>query len=290
MDFRAKIVQHLPQLAITTYREVSGWDNVACIVNEQMVFRFPTTVENRLPIVAEGKLLARLQPMLAIAVPQFQFLCEDGEAICSYYEMVKGEPLTPDLLHALPVGEQEQTAKAIAAFMTAMHQLTPDGDAFRREHDECYWQSHLDEVEEHIYPLLTAAERVRVAEFFQGLLEQVRRPDVAKAILHGDISPSHLLYDKERHRLNGVIDFGDAAIGDPAYEFYRLYDEYGADFARKVYRYYPLFAADSGFYTRMAQYYSKHPVFHELLYAIELQDGEKIAAERAKIAALFGYE
>jgi aminoglycoside 2''-phosphotransferase len=36
------------------------------------------------------------------------------------------------------------------------------------------------------------------------------------ALLHGDLSPDHILDDATADRLTGIIDFGDACLGDPA--------------------------------------------------------------------------
>ncbi|WP_369903440.1 hypothetical protein [Bacillus manliponensis] len=68
------------------------------------------------------------------------------------------------------------------------------------------------------------------------------------------------------------MDFDDACIGDPAYDFYRLYDDYGASFTRLVYNYYKEqtpFPNDVTFFERM-DHHQHHAVFHELLYSIKI--------------------
>jgi aminoglycoside 2''-phosphotransferase len=47
------------------------------------------------------------------------------------------------------------------------------------------------------------------------------------AVLHGDLSPDHFLADTEQARLTGVIDWGDARIGDPAWDLVYIYEDYG---------------------------------------------------------------
>jgi len=42
-------------------------------------------------------------------------------------------------------------------------------------------------------------------------------PSPAPSVLcHGDVAPEHLYLEPERHRLTGIIDWGDACFGDPA--------------------------------------------------------------------------
>lgn len=48
-------------------------------------------------------------------------------------------------------------------------------------------------------------------------------------LLHGDLSPEHLLVDAVRGEITGVIDWGDVAIGNPARDFIYFYD-WGPDF------------------------------------------------------------
>jgi aminoglycoside phosphotransferase (APT) family kinase protein len=59
----------------------------------------------------------------------------------------------------------------------------------------------------------------------EGLLEGT------PVILHGDISPGHVLADSEGS-LTGVIDWGDVAFGDPARDLIFLYEDWGDDFLR----------------------------------------------------------
>ena len=57
-----------------------------------------------------------------------------------------------------------------------------------------------------------------------------------------------------------MIDFGDMLIGDPAWDFLWLYEDYGADFLRRVLRFYR--AADESALIKRVYNYS-------LLQAIE---------------------
>ena len=41
----------------------------------------------------------------------------------------------------------------------------------------------------------------------------------ALAVIHGDFTDDHILLESVDGRLAGVIDFTDACLGDPAYDF-----------------------------------------------------------------------
>jgi aminoglycoside phosphotransferase (APT) family kinase protein len=56
--------------------------------------------------------------------------------------------------------------------------------------------------------------------------------------LHGDFSPDNLIVDADSGRLVGVIDWGNAAIGDPALDFVPLVLARGWKFASAVFQAY----------------------------------------------------
>jgi aminoglycoside 2''-phosphotransferase len=60
------------------------------------------------------------------------------------------------------------------------------------------------------------------------------------AIIHGDLSQDHILFDPETERISGVIDFSDAIISSPLLDFMYLYHAYGEEFLRLLWSYYPV--------------------------------------------------
>ena len=51
-------------------------------------------------------------------------------------------------------------------------------------------------------------------------------------MLHGDLSPDHILADAGRAGLAGIIDWGDARLGDPAWDLVYIREDYGPDTLR----------------------------------------------------------
>jgi aminoglycoside phosphotransferase (APT) family kinase protein len=58
---------------------------------------------------------------------------------------------------------------------------------------------------------------VRTDGFFESLPAIV--DDAPRVLIHGDITEDHILLAPDGERLSGVIDFTDAAVGDPAFDF-----------------------------------------------------------------------
>ncbi len=59
------------------------------------------------------------------------------------------------------------------------------------------------------------------------------------ALIHGDLALYHILYDSEEKRINGVIDFGVAGLGDPATDLGSLINCYGETLVGKMVNAYP---------------------------------------------------
>lgn len=76
----------------------------------------------------------------------------------------------------------------------------------------------------------------------------------ALALLNGDVSPGHVLIDGTPRRLSGVIDWGDAVLGDPARDFIFLYEDWGDDFLGLALEGYGA-AGDPGFLARVQLHY-----------------------------------
>jgi aminoglycoside phosphotransferase (APT) family kinase protein len=78
--------------------------------------------------------------------------------------------------------------------------------------------------------------------------------------LHGDFMPDNIIVDPETGRLVGIIDWGNAAIGDPALDFIWFVLWRGWDFARSVLDAYEL-PVDDGMVERVG--------FHARIRAVE---------------------
>ena len=71
--------------------------------------------------------------------------------------------------------------------------------------------------------------------------------------LHGDFGPPNIIVDVSTGRLAGVIDWGNAALGDRARDFLRLVLELGWDFTHRVLDAYGL-PVDEEFLRRLRRY------------------------------------
>lgn len=104
-------------------------------------------------------------------------------------------------------------------------------------------------------------------------------------LIHCDLACEHILCDPERGVLTGVIDWGDATIGDPALDFVGLHVERGREFTERVLAHYPG-TVDAAFWRRMDFYLCYGP-FSELLYGAYSASEKFIAQGIEGLYAMF---
>ena len=128
----------------------------------------------------------------------------------------------------------------IGTFLTALHRfpvseaqragvLGGNVEDWRREYLGLYGEVR------HVAPLLTLTEQARVAAFWGHYLDDAANLDFTPTLIHRDLTEEHILMSTETGRLSGIIDWGDASIGDPAMDFAGLSRCLGDAFTQRVF-------------------------------------------------------
>ncbi|HEU0026931.1 MAG TPA: phosphotransferase [Ktedonobacterales bacterium] len=217
-----------------------GWDSLALLVNGHWLLR----VARRPEVGASLSREARLLPVIAAAVapvrvPVFTItrLEGPGPAVVGY-EAIQGAPLAPESLAGTEAGAAA-IAREVARFLTALHSapikqavgvgLTPaSAEAWRAEYAALRAWSRA-----HAAPLLPPDTRARLERLWAGYLDEPGNFRFQPVLIHRDLGIEHVLLEADG-RLAGVIDWGDAAIGDPAIDFAGFLGGLGEPFTRWV--------------------------------------------------------
>lgn len=202
------------------------------LVNDSHVFRFAKHASATAAMQRESCLLPLLQPFITVAIPNIQVAGVQrvsGQGMMGY-RFLSGETLEAELLESLPADIQAVLIAQMVAFAHHLHAIP------LTQIDGC--NLPLLEPLPHLTTLITRGRRAvapllkeGVWEYYEQLLKFYSRDPTLHtyqpALLHGDLSPNHFLADTERGRLTGVIDFGDACIGDPAWDLRYICEDYG---------------------------------------------------------------
>lgn len=177
-----------------------GWDFTVLILEDSWVLRVP---RHRLAVEELEKeiaLLPAIADRLPVQVPRFAQISR--EPLYVGYPLIRGRPYV------------NEDPSGVRTFLAALHGIPVDEvPAPHPDWLETY-RRQADEFRRVVLPLLDPDERSRG----EAMLAEVETlTGFSPALTHSDIAPLHLrVHDA---RLVGVIDWGDARIGDPAIDY-----------------------------------------------------------------------
>lgn len=227
----------------------SGEDHAVVVLDDRWVFRFPRSAAAAAGGVAERRLLAALNPISPIATPRYEYVSRAGDF--GGYQMIAGEELTEAVFAALPREAQGGVLDEIGRFLGVLHTqpqalVSRTGDETPIEGAAWFSDRYVERrgrLAEALGPALLAA----IDRFYEAFPAAVSTTETA--VIHRDFSEDHILLDPQTRRLAGVIDFTDAALGDPAFDFAFLWS-YGRWAPPRALRSYASGADPAGILTR----------------------------------------
>lgn len=245
--YTQQIAQAEPNLQIeTTQFNQEGLVNDVLIVNGRRVFRFPKHDWAIDHLRQEANCLALARQHVSLPLPDWTMY--ESEALGHpfvAYDWIPGEALTRTILLRLPLADQQAIAQQLGTFLYQLHTV-PMSEVEKggirpsvTNRTPERWQKLYDDVHEKLFPLLMQFARDWVEQHFAPVLQDPTFMACEPCFMNGDLGPYHLLYNRDTQRLNGIIDFGTAGVGDPATDFGCLIDQYGESFLRQMAPFYP---------------------------------------------------
>ena len=264
--YTPRIIEIAPRLQIDSlvYNN-DGLANDVLIANGELVFRFAKDENAVQALHKEALILERLAPYLELEIPRPFYLNQDAMA----YRLVPGETFSLRRLQELDDAGQQAVAGQLAGFLRAMHNLPldesiPSTSAPGREGWQRIWQG----VQERVFPLLLAHQRVWATELFHEFLGDEAAFDHTPRLIHGDLGPHHILFDHHTRRINGIIDFGVGGAGDPATDLGLLLQVYGESFVRRLLPVYP----EAEQYLPRARFFAQAIEFQWVLLGLKYEE------------------
>jgi len=237
--YSAWIADQFPELRIRTVESLGeGYRNIAILVNGEWVFRFPKSRQGAEELNKEIHLLPLLAGRVKIGIPQFVYIGiqEDGRPFAGYRK-VEGEILGEDGISSVSDYARERLAAQLGDFMNDLN-ACPVEAAIQAgvpvQHLANDIHGLKTAAERQVYPHLEPTARDYLNRRFQSYLEEEAYSRYTPALIHADLSPDHFLTDSHRSALTGIIDFGDAAISDPDYDYLYVLEDCGESFTRQV--------------------------------------------------------
>ncbi|GAA2086846.1 phosphotransferase family protein [Actinomadura alba] len=218
----------VPDLRVGSVAHIGeGVDNLAYEVNGELVVRFskePDPVRRAELISAEAELLAAIAKISTLPVPEPVFT--DPERGCWAYPKLPGVPLL-DLPPAQRLVHGPAVAAALGSLLAALHAVPIEEMARFVGPDEvppAEWRDEAAENYAAVFSEIPAVRRTHVEAFLAA-----PPPPGAGALVfsHNDLGIEHVLVAPATGAITGVIDWSDAALVDPAYDFGLIHRDLG---------------------------------------------------------------
>jgi aminoglycoside 2''-phosphotransferase len=247
----ATFVRHItaryPALVVRSARiEPAGQRCSVLVINDTIVFRFPRTQVEVDALSIEASILRAVRDDLPLPTPDLAYENLGTRAVGTTflgYPRLPGEPLWPDILNALGAATRLSAAAQLALFLQGLHSVPasalPIDLPLRDDHDE--WSELYGRVRDKLFPMMRPEKRAMVAEHFERYLAEWDRASYQPVLRHGDFGPSNILFDVDSRTISGIVDFGSAALGDPALDIAGVMGPfgYGETFVRSFVGSYP---------------------------------------------------
>lgn len=253
-----------------------GLLNDVVFVNGGLVFRFAKRDFFYKDPREEARVLRLLRRHVTLPVPEPFYASEDALA----YPLIPGEALRRDVLMRLAEDDQQAVADQLAQFFRELHGVpveeakaagVPPADALVSYEG---WVAVYARIREKVFPLLARHAREWAAEHFESHLSDRGNFDWEPKMVDTDVPAYHVLFDRSRRRVSGIIDFGCAGLGDPAVDFGVVINSYGESFLERFYAVYP----EARSYLKRARFYAGAIELRWVLQGLERGDPFWLAA------------
>jgi aminoglycoside 2''-phosphotransferase len=261
---------------------LEGWDNVVVEVNDTMVFRFTRREEVQKQFLKEIELLPVLVENLSLKVPLPIHTRMDASPYFMSYQKIEGVPLKSSTVN----NYLENVSSSIGVFLSELHRIK--GDKLNRIDylDPSAWKTQyqmlFNRIESELSENFNRRIWRRINYVFNSYLSDPENFIFEPVLCHRDLSGEHILHVIGTP--TGVIDWGDACFGDPAFDLTGLYADYGRSFAENISRRVELPAS----YMERCEFYVMVIPFYEALFGLDTENPDRLDNGLRRIKSVFG--
>ncbi|GAA0363817.1 hypothetical protein GCM10009530_11880 [Microbispora corallina] len=269
-EVRDIVAAQLPRCRIDSVDLLgAGQDNTAYEVDGELIVRFsdePDPQRRAAKVNDEAELLAAVAAISPLPVPEPAFTV--AERGCLAYVKIPGVPLID-----LPLPQRSAHSMSIAAalgeLLSVLHRAPLARMAELVDADDqpnAVWLAEAAEMYDTLASWVPAAHRPAVEAF----LATPPPADGQELVFsHNDLGIEHVLVDPDTGKVTGIIDWSDAAIVDPAYDFGLICRDLGPQAVRVALRDYHADPHEIEAISTRAVFYARCSVLEDLAYGVE---------------------
>lgn len=261
-----EIIKKSFHIHISTIHFIGGGSYRVFEVNNNLIFKFTHEVPPEL-LKREKDVCDSIRDNLSVPIPHYLYFSDT----CPSFKAVGGyQKLEGTSLEKIPTFDQTKIAHQIGQFLSELHVINPN-EEFSHEKAHTELTEFYHHIQKAAFPLLNKKEQQWTHSLFEDFLDDRKYWHFAPVFVHGDFDSSNMLY-QSGEGICGIIDFEEAGMGDPAWDFCCLLAEYGSTFLKTVLKSYQGIKDET--LLKRIRFHSKRTIFHEILYGIEYNQPE----------------
>ncbi|MER7334061.1 phosphotransferase [Micromonospora sp. NPDC000119] len=279
---------HLPDIHVTSVVPLgAGLDNISYEVNDDLVVRISRDLdadERTGRATRECRLLQVVASASPLPVPQP--LPAAAELGVLAYPKLRGRPLLsiPEASRAALI---PSVATVLGDLLRALHAIPADRVAGLVDIDETpltEWHREAEEFYSTVAGGIPPGHRPAVDAFFRSAPPPEPRTSVFS---HNDLGIEHVLVDPDNGEVTGIIDWSDAAITDPAYDFGLICRDLGPHALDLALARYDAPGPDRTGLPDRAVFYARCSLFEDLSYGVDTGQNAYVSKSLEAMTWLF---
>ena len=261
---------------------LEGWDYVVVEVNDTTVFRFTRRKEVQKQFLKEIELLPVLHENLTLRVPVPIHTRTNASPFFMSYEKIEGVPLKSSHVN----NYIENVSSSLGVFLSELHRIK-ENELHRIDYlDPSAWKTQYQilfhRIESELFDYFNRRIWRRINYVFNSYLRDPGNFIFEPVLCHRDLTGEHILHVIGTP--TGIIDWGDACFGDPAFDLTGLYADYGRAFAENISRRVELPTS----YLERCEFYVMVIPFYEALYGLDTDNEDRLDRGLRRIKSVFG--
>jgi aminoglycoside 2''-phosphotransferase len=210
-----------------------GWDHKVIVVNKETAYRFPknNAYESQLKIEALfTDFFSQISPLF---VPHMT-IHNKSNVLFVTYPFIKGTSFTYNQIQQLTPEERILNGLKLGTFLKTLHSI-PLNKAKELQVNfmnlPMFWKEKRKQTLRLFNDFISPQQLTWVDMIFLDFLKNIEMNPISMTVNHSDLKPPHIIIDNKE--IQGIIDFSEVVVGDPAYDFQYL-GRYGKDFYKGV--------------------------------------------------------
>jgi aminoglycoside phosphotransferase (APT) family kinase protein len=211
-EHRLRMRELFPSIDVISFDRIgSGWTYDTFDVNGEWIVQFPRSSYAAERLVAQSSLLPDLSREVSALIPVPSLVSVDPPA------------MVYPKLHGVPADQASEGfwPERLGRFLYDLHMVPPEFVGLRAASAESVREQIREEcarLAEVVVPRLGPQEGARATAMLSAYLDDDHLWGFAACLTHGDLGPEHVLVGPSGD-LIGILDWEEAAIGDPVWDF-----------------------------------------------------------------------